>query len=180
MPPVLTDLATAAALVKDGDLVALGGHTRAAPMALIRELIDRPHELPVAPFPHAVPVLTRLAQEVPLVISDIQMPQMNGIDFAKALMAIDADTIHLRIDSPGGEIFAGQSMAQAILASDETIQKNPQLIQKLVTSDPTPAYVARVAAVFATSTPLAVRCAAHRSNASTTSARLRTCSIVGR
>jgi glutaconate CoA-transferase, subunit A len=39
MPPVWTDLATAAALVKDGDLVALGGHTRAAPMALIRELI---------------------------------------------------------------------------------------------------------------------------------------------
>jgi glutaconate CoA-transferase, subunit A len=41
MPPVWTDLATAAALVKDGDLVALGGHTRAAPMALIRELIRR-------------------------------------------------------------------------------------------------------------------------------------------
>jgi|YNPNPStandDraft_1061719.scaffolds.fasta_scaffold00079_10 uncharacterized HAD superfamily protein len=34
---------------------------------LIRELIDRPHELPVAPFPQAVPVLTRLAEEVPLV-----------------------------------------------------------------------------------------------------------------
>jgi len=34
--------------------------------ALIRELIDRPHELPVEPFPHAVPVLTRLAQEAPL------------------------------------------------------------------------------------------------------------------
>jgi len=33
---------------------------------LIRELIDRPHELPVAPFPHAVPVLTRLARETPL------------------------------------------------------------------------------------------------------------------
>ena len=26
---------------------------------LLRELIDRPHELPVEPFPHAVPVLTR-------------------------------------------------------------------------------------------------------------------------
>jgi glutaconate CoA-transferase, subunit A len=39
MPPVWTDLATAAALVRDGDLVALGGHTRAAPMALIREFI---------------------------------------------------------------------------------------------------------------------------------------------
>jgi hypothetical protein len=39
MPPVWTDLAGAAALVKDRDLVALAGHTRAAPMALIRELI---------------------------------------------------------------------------------------------------------------------------------------------
>jgi hypothetical protein len=34
---------------------------------LIRELIDRPHELPVAPLPHAVPVLTRLAGEAPLI-----------------------------------------------------------------------------------------------------------------
>ena len=34
--------------------------------ALIRELIDRPHELAVEPFPHAVPVLTRLAGETPL------------------------------------------------------------------------------------------------------------------
>jgi uncharacterized HAD superfamily protein len=33
---------------------------------LIRELIDRPHELPVNPFPHAVPVLSRLAEQVPL------------------------------------------------------------------------------------------------------------------
>jgi glutaconate CoA-transferase subunit A len=39
MPPVWTELADAAALVKDGDLVALGGHTKNAPMALIRELI---------------------------------------------------------------------------------------------------------------------------------------------
>ena len=33
---------------------------------LIRELIDRPHELPVEPFPHAVPFLTRLAADTPL------------------------------------------------------------------------------------------------------------------
>jgi glutaconate CoA-transferase subunit A len=39
MPPVWTSLKEAAALVADGDLVALGGHTKAAPMALIRELI---------------------------------------------------------------------------------------------------------------------------------------------
>ena len=39
MPPIWTDLAAAAALVKDDDLVALAGHTKNAPMALIRELI---------------------------------------------------------------------------------------------------------------------------------------------
>jgi len=39
MPPVWTDLAGAAALVQDGHLAALGGGTRNAPMALIRELI---------------------------------------------------------------------------------------------------------------------------------------------
>jgi uncharacterized HAD superfamily protein len=33
---------------------------------IIRELIDRPHELAVSPFPQAVPVLTRVAQETPL------------------------------------------------------------------------------------------------------------------
>jgi uncharacterized protein len=33
---------------------------------LIRELIDRPHELPVEPFPQAVPVLTRMAEDTPL------------------------------------------------------------------------------------------------------------------
>lgn len=37
-----------------------------------------------------------------------------AIDFVKALAGISAATIHLRIDSPGGEVFAGQSMAQAL------------------------------------------------------------------
>jgi uncharacterized protein len=35
--------------------------------SLIRELIDRPHELTVAPLPQAVPVLTRLARETDLI-----------------------------------------------------------------------------------------------------------------
>lgn len=39
MPPVWTDPAGAAALVQDGDLVAVAGNTRQAPMALVRELI---------------------------------------------------------------------------------------------------------------------------------------------
>jgi len=33
---------------------------------LIRDLIDRPHELPIEPLPHAIPVLQRLAAEAPL------------------------------------------------------------------------------------------------------------------
>ena len=33
---------------------------------LIREIIDRPHELPIEPFPQAVPVLSRLAEDIPL------------------------------------------------------------------------------------------------------------------
>jgi uncharacterized protein len=33
---------------------------------LIRELIDRPHELTIEPLPHAVPVLQRLSQETSL------------------------------------------------------------------------------------------------------------------
>jgi glutaconate CoA-transferase, subunit A len=39
MAAVWTELAKAAALVQDGDLVVLAGHTKAAPMELIRELI---------------------------------------------------------------------------------------------------------------------------------------------
>jgi ATP-dependent protease ClpP protease subunit len=34
--------------------------------------------------------------------------------FAQALAAIDADTIHLRIDSPGGDVFAARAMMTAI------------------------------------------------------------------
>jgi hypothetical protein len=33
---------------------------------LIRELIDRPHELPIEPFPYAIPTLSRLAEATPL------------------------------------------------------------------------------------------------------------------
>lgn len=34
--------------------------------------------------------------------------------FAKALSGIDAETIHLRIDSPGGDVFAARAMMTAI------------------------------------------------------------------
>ncbi|AEC22293.1 peptidase S14 (plasmid) [Pusillimonas sp. T7-7] len=35
-------------------------------------------------------------------------------EFAKTLAGIDADTIHLRIDSPGGDVFAARAMMTAI------------------------------------------------------------------
>lgn len=35
-------------------------------------------------------------------------------EFARALAGIDADTIHLRIDSPGGDVFAARAMMTAI------------------------------------------------------------------
>lgn len=44
-----------------------------------------------------------------------------AIDFVKALAGLDVKTIHLRIDSPGGEVFAGQSMAQAIREHASTV-----------------------------------------------------------
>lgn len=48
------------------------------------------------------------------IVSDSYWGGVSAIDFVKALASIDAQTVHLRIDSPGGEVFAGQSMAQAI------------------------------------------------------------------
>lgn len=34
--------------------------------------------------------------------------------FVPAFRAIDADVVHVRIDSPGGDVFAGQAIAQAL------------------------------------------------------------------
>lgn len=39
---------------------------------------------------------------------------VSAIDFVQALAGTTAQTIHLRINSPGGEVFAAQAMAQAI------------------------------------------------------------------
>jgi len=48
------------------------------------------------------------------IVSDSLYGGVSAIDFVKQLMAINAKTIHLRINSPGGEVFAGQAIAQAI------------------------------------------------------------------
>ena len=49
-----------------------------------------------------------------MIVSDSFWGGVSAIDFAKQMTAIDAKTIHLRIHSPGGEVFAGQAMAQII------------------------------------------------------------------
>ena len=41
--------------------------------------------------------------------------------FARELRALEVDTIHLRINSPGGDVFAGVAMAQAIREQPATV-----------------------------------------------------------
>ena len=41
--------------------------------------------------------------------------------FAQAMAGIDADVIHLRIDSPGGDVFAARSMMTAIAQHKATV-----------------------------------------------------------
>lgn len=48
------------------------------------------------------------------IVSDSYWGGVSATDFVKELSAITAGTIHLRINSPGGEVFAAQAMAQAI------------------------------------------------------------------
>lgn len=42
-------------------------------------------------------------------------------DFVPALAALDVDTIHLRINSPGGDVFAAQAISQALREHPATI-----------------------------------------------------------
>ena len=48
------------------------------------------------------------------IVSDSYWGGVTPLDFAKSLSAITAPTIHLRINSPGGDVFAARAMAQAI------------------------------------------------------------------
>ena len=56
-----------------------------------------------------------------IIVSDSFFGGVSAIDFAKQMTAIDAKTIHLRIDSPGGEVFAAQAMSQIIREHDAHI-----------------------------------------------------------
>ena len=56
-----------------------------------------------------------------IIVSDSLFGGVSAIDFAREMTAINAGTIHLRIDSPGGEVFAAQAMSQIIREHDAHI-----------------------------------------------------------
>jgi ATP-dependent Clp protease protease subunit len=49
-----------------------------------------------------------------VIVSDDYWGGVSALSFAKEMAAIVAPVIHLRIDSPGGDVFASVAMAQAI------------------------------------------------------------------
>ena len=49
-----------------------------------------------------------------VIVSDSYWGGVAPLDFIKELMALDAPVIHLRINSPGGDVFAARAMEQAI------------------------------------------------------------------
>ena len=49
-----------------------------------------------------------------VIVSDDYWGGVSALTFAKELNSLDADIIHLRLDSPGGDVFASVSMAQAM------------------------------------------------------------------
>lgn len=49
-----------------------------------------------------------------MIVSDSYWGGISAMDFIKALLALDAQTIHLRINSPGGDVFAAVAMSQAM------------------------------------------------------------------
>jgi len=56
-----------------------------------------------------------------IIVSDSFFGGVSAIDFAREMTAINAGTIHLRINSPGGEVFAAQAMSQIIREHDAHI-----------------------------------------------------------
>lgn len=49
-----------------------------------------------------------------VIVSDDFWGGVSALAFAKELAGLQAATVHLRINSPGGDVFAGQAIAQAI------------------------------------------------------------------
>lgn len=49
-----------------------------------------------------------------VIVSDDSWGGVSALTFAKELNSLDAKTIHIRLDSPGGEVFAAISMATAM------------------------------------------------------------------
>lgn len=49
-----------------------------------------------------------------VIVNDSSWGGISAIDFVRELAAAQVGTIHLRINSPGGEVFAAQAMVQAV------------------------------------------------------------------
>lgn len=49
-----------------------------------------------------------------IIVDDSSWGGVSAIDFVRELAAVTAGIIHLRINSPGGDVFSAQAMAQAI------------------------------------------------------------------
>lgn len=49
-----------------------------------------------------------------VIVSDASFGGVSALEFNQALASSDASVVHLRINSPGGEIFAAQSMVTAV------------------------------------------------------------------
>jgi len=49
-----------------------------------------------------------------VIVDDDMFGGVSALSFVTQLSALNAKTVHLRINSPGGDVFAGQAMAQCI------------------------------------------------------------------
>lgn len=56
-----------------------------------------------------------------VIVQDAYWGGVAAIDFVKAMAQITAPVIHLRINSPGGDVFAARAMAQAIKETASTV-----------------------------------------------------------
>jgi len=49
-----------------------------------------------------------------VIVSDDYWGGVSALTFAKELASLDVETVHLRLDSPGGDVFASVAMSQAM------------------------------------------------------------------
>ena len=75
----------------------------------IQNLLNRPKER-LALTPHPILGKKTDSEATVYVYEEIGGWGLNALDFSKEISALDVDTIHLRINSPGGDVFAARAM----------------------------------------------------------------------